>query len=69
MFMLKNTKFYDILQKNSFEDTNLQCYILKTDFESLRKCTVHLQKETAFLCVSFFEVLFLLVLMKNRLCM
>lgn len=43
--MLKNTKFYDFLQKNLFRDTNLQCYILKTDLESLRNCTVHLQKE------------------------
>lgn len=44
--MLKNTEFYDFLQKNSFEDASLQCYILKTDLESLRNCTVHLLKET-----------------------
>lgn len=45
VFMLKNTKFYDVLQKNSFENTDLQCCILKTDLESLRNCTVPLQKE------------------------
>lgn len=29
MFMLKNTKFYDFLQKNSFQDANLSVTFYK----------------------------------------